>query len=67
MKSMIKKIASYFKEVVEEMRKVTWPNRKTTTRYTILVITVSVAVGVLFAVLDLVFNLGLEGLLQISA
>lgn len=65
-KRAAKKVFSYFKEVVEETRKVTWPNQKTTTRYSLMVVLVAVSVGALFAVLDAVFNLGLEGLLKIS-
>ena len=65
-KRAIKKVFSYFKEVGEETRKVTWPNQKTTTRYSIAVVIVALSVAAMFAVLDAVFNLGLEELLKIS-
>lgn len=61
----IKNIVSYFREVFDEMKKVTWPSREATIRYSIYVIIVSVAVGVFFAGLDFVFNLGLEQLLNV--
>lgn len=67
MKKLIKKCFSYVKEVLEETRKVTWPNQKTTTRYSIMVIAVAGFVALFFGVLDAVFNLGLEGLLKISS
>ncbi len=66
MKKLIKKCFSYFKEVLEETRKVTWPNRKTTTRYSVLVIVVAGLTGLFFAILDAVFTGGLEGLLKIA-
>ena len=66
MKRVIKKIISYFQGVLEEMRKVTWPSRKATTCYSILVIGLSVFIAAIFGVLDAVFTLGLEGLLKIA-
>ena len=65
-KGIVKKIFSYAKDVAEEARKVTWPSQKTTVRYSILVVAVSLSVAVLFGVLDFLFNLGLEGLISIS-
>ena len=43
---------AFLKEVREELAKVTWPSRKQTIRYTILVILVAVAVGVFLGALD---------------
>ena len=65
-KRAVKKVFSYVKEVLEETRKVTWPNQKTTTRYSIMVVVVAGSVAVFFGILDAVFNLGLEGLLKIA-
>ncbi len=67
MKKIVTKIISYVKGVFEEMRKVTWPSRKATVRYSVLVIGVSVFVAAFFAILDFIFNLGLEGLIKISS
>lgn len=61
----VKKSLQYFHEVFEEMKKVTWPSREATTRYAIMVVVVSVMVGVFFAALDFVFNLGLQKLLTL--
>jgi preprotein translocase subunit SecE len=61
----IKKAVSYFREVFDEMRKITWPSREATIRYSIYVVIVSVAVGAFFAALDFVFNFGLEQLLNV--
>ncbi len=47
---------SFFKEVKEELEKVTWPTREQTIRYTILVIIVTVAVGAFLGGLDYVLT-----------
>ncbi len=44
-------------EVKEELSKVTWPNREQTTRYTILVISVAVAVGLFLGGFDYILTL----------
>jgi len=42
-------------EVRQEMRKVTWPNRQETFRYTVLVISVSIGVAIILGAFDAVF------------
>lgn len=56
----------YFIEAKEELQKVTWPTRKETIRYTILVIAFSLAMAVYFGVADFVSQLGLEKLIEFS-
>lgn len=51
-----KKIISFLKEVRLEMKKVNWPTRKETIRYTLIVIGVSVAVAAFLGSLDFIFN-----------
>ncbi len=46
----------FFGEVVSELKKVTWPSRQETIRLTLLVIAVSVAIGIVLGVLDLLFT-----------
>ncbi len=45
----------FFGEVVSELRRVTWPTREETTRLTILVLVVSVAIGIFLGVIDIAF------------
>ena len=45
-------LLDYFKEVKVELRKVSWPSREQTKRYTIMVIVVSAIVGVYLSGLD---------------
>ena len=47
---------NFLKEVREELAKVTWPTREQTTRYTILVIIVAVAVGAFLGGLDYILT-----------
>ena len=47
------KISSFLKQVVSEMRKVSWPKRKELTRYTIVVLTVVVFMAIYFGITDL--------------
>lgn len=49
----MQRIVKFFKEVVREMKKVSWPKRKELTRYTIVVISTVTFVTVFFAVIDL--------------
>lgn len=49
-------LIKYFKEVREELTKVSWPSRQQTIQKTILVITVSVVVGIYIGALDFLFT-----------
>jgi len=54
------KIVNYFKESKDELKKVAWPTRKETTKYTILVIAISLAVAAFLGALDYIFTMGFE-------
>ena len=54
------KLATYLKGSVEEMKKVTWPTKKETKNYTLLVIGISLAVAAFLGALDYIFTIGLE-------
>lgn len=60
---MIEKMIQYFKDSYAEMKKVTWPTKKQTINYSVLVIAMSIGMAVFFSVLDYVFNLGLTKLI----
>ena len=55
-----KSVFSFFREAREELKKVTWPNRETTIRYTIIVVIASIVVGTLTGGVDYVFSLIIE-------
>jgi len=46
----------FVRESRDELRKVTWPSRQTTIRYTLIVIGASVAVGAIIGGLDFLFT-----------
>ncbi len=57
----------YIRESKQELEKVTWPNQKETTRYSIMVIIISIVLAVYFGALDWLFNKGLEALISLSS
>ena len=50
-------VLNFLQEVREELNKVVWPSREQIIRYTILVITVAVAVGIILGSLDYILTL----------
>ena len=57
------KIITYLKASIEEMKKVTWPTKKETYNYTLLVIFISLGVALFLGLLDIIFSKGLEYLI----
>ena len=55
-KNIPKKTVTFLKEVRLEMKKVNWPTREETIRYTLIVIGVSLAVAVFLGGLDFLFT-----------
>jgi len=50
-----KRIIGYLKDVRFEMRKVSWPTKRETFRYTLIVIFVSLIVAIFLGALDFIF------------
>lgn len=61
---MSNKISAYIKSSIEEMKKVSWPTKKQTKEYTLLVIGVSLGVAVFLGLIDYLLNIPLEQLIQ---
>lgn len=57
------KIIDYFKTSQVELKKVVWPTKKDTFRYSLIVIGMSLAVAAFLGILDFFFNIGLERIL----
>ncbi|NQU82342.1 MAG: preprotein translocase subunit SecE [Parcubacteria group bacterium] len=53
--ALINKIRIFFREVWTESRKVDWPTRQATLRYTVIVVVISLAVAAFLGLLDFVF------------
>ena len=57
-------LVSYVKESKEELKKVSWPSRKTIVRDTFIVLGISIAMGLFFGALDYGLANGFEKLLE---
>ncbi len=60
-------VIRYFREAREELRKVTWPQRREVVVYSALVVMFSIITAAYFGLLDWVFTLGLEKLVKLTA
>lgn len=54
------KLTAYIKESAAELKKVTWPTKKETYNYTLLVIGISLAVALFLGLLDYIFAQGFQ-------
>lgn len=53
---MFTKIIRYFKEAKAEVKKVSWPTKKTVERFTLLVIFISIVTAIFLGALDAFFS-----------
>ena len=56
------KVVNFLKEVRLEMKKVNWPTREETIRYTLIVVGISLAVAMFLGGLDILFQFLLKKL-----
>ena len=56
MKNLLPKIITFLKEVKVELKKVNWPTKQETVKYTLIVIGVSFAVAIFLGGLDFIFT-----------
>lgn len=54
------KLINYIKASISEMKKVTWPTKKETYNYTILVIGISLVLAAFLGALDFLFGFGFK-------
>lgn len=57
----MQRMVNFFRDVVREMKKVSWPKRKELTRYTVIVMATVTFMAIFFAVIDL----GISGLIRL--
>ncbi len=57
---------SFFKGVKSEFKKIIWPDKQTLAKQSAAVITISVALGVVIAILDVAIQYGIEQILKIG-
>ena len=58
--SVVDKVKNYLIESYQEMKKVTWPTRRQTINYSLLVIGISLAVAAFLGVADYFLALGVK-------
>ena len=56
---------SFFKGVKSEFKKISWPDRQSTVKQSVVVVAISVVVGLIIAVLDVVIQYGVNFLTSI--
>ena len=57
---------SWFDGLKAELKKIIWPDRKSLVKQTGAVVAVSIVLGVMIAVLDFIFQYGIDILVNIS-
>lgn len=58
---------SYLKEAKEELQKVSWPSKKDTVRYSMIIVVISILVALYFGVLDWVFTILFQWLISLAS
>ena len=61
-KKFMSKLSQYFADTREEMKHVSWPTRKQTLIFMILVIVISVVVSAYLGLFDWIFSTGLKSI-----
>jgi preprotein translocase subunit SecE len=61
---IVNRITTYIKESISELKKVTWPTKKETTNYTLLVIGISLGVAFFIGLVDYILALGIEKIIK---
>lgn len=52
--------SNFFNDLVEELKRVTWPTKKETIRLTVVVILISLIIGLYVGIIDILLAKGLE-------
>ena len=61
---MFNKIVNYVRESKDELKKVVWPSRKETTKFTLIVIGISLGVAIFLGAVDFFLSMGLDKVLN---
>jgi preprotein translocase subunit SecE len=64
MKNPINQLFTYVKSSYVELKKVTWPTKKETINYTLLVIGISIFVAAFIGIADFFLNIGVEQIIK---
>jgi preprotein translocase subunit SecE len=56
----MKTLINYIRDTKAEMKHVSWPTKKQTTAYTVLVIVLSIALSIYLGIFDFIFTEGIS-------
>jgi len=62
--NIFQKITTYIKDSIVELKKVTWPTKKQTINYTLLIIGISLVLAALIGIADYVLSLGIQRVIK---
>ncbi|MCX6743055.1 MAG: preprotein translocase subunit SecE [Candidatus Parcubacteria bacterium] len=62
--NIFQKITAYIKDSIAELKKVTWPTKKQTTNYTLLVIGVSLSLAAFIGIIDYLLTIGVQQIIK---
>lgn len=60
----MKNLLNYFKETLVEMKNVTWPTKKQSINFTVIVIVISVVLAYYLGLFDFLFSIGLRAIIS---
>lgn len=63
MRAVVEKSADFFKDVEQELHRITWPSIKETGRSTVAVIVISAILAGFLGLVDFLFSLGVKSIL----
>jgi preprotein translocase subunit SecE len=50
----------FTQDIIDELKKVSWPSKKTTTRLTLVVVLISLIIGIYVGIIDVLLAKGLD-------
>ena len=53
-------VPTFTRDIIEELKKVTWPTKKNTVRLTVIVIGISLIIGLYIGIIDILLTKALE-------
>jgi len=62
--NIFQKISNYIKDSIAELKKVTWPTRKQTINYTLLVIGISLTLSAFIGIVDYFLTIGVQQIIK---
>ncbi|OGY42163.1 MAG: preprotein translocase subunit SecE [Candidatus Buchananbacteria bacterium RBG_13_36_9] len=62
--NIFQKITNYIKDSIAELKKVTWPTKRQTINYTLLIIGISLVVAAFIGLIDYLLSLGVQQIIK---